>query len=171
MTLAKTLAALVILATPAAALTEAEAVKLALDDEYRAYAAYQAVMDKFGTVKPFVNIQRAETIHASMLKDYAASHGITVGANPYLGANLPAAPATLAEACAIGLQAEIDNAGLYQNQLLPAATGNPELTAIFSKLMNDSQQKHLQAFQRCGGGGMGQGHGKGQGMGMGRMSH
>ena len=170
MTLAKTIAALAILATPAAAMTEAEAVKLALDDEYRAYATYQAVMDKFGKVKPFANIQRAETMHASILKDYAVRNNIAISANPYLGANLPVAPASLTEACAIGVQAEIDNAGLYQEQLLPAAAGNPELTAIFTKLMNDSQQKHLRAFQRCGSGG-GMGQGKGKGMGFGRMSH
>ncbi|MFZ7093182.1 ferritin-like domain-containing protein [Primorskyibacter sp. 2E233] len=147
-------------AGPAAAMSQQEAVLAALDDEYRAYAVYETVMNRFGEVRPFVNIQRAESMHASMLIDYAKKNGIAVPANPYLGANLPAAPASLAEACEIGVQAEIDNAGLYQGQLLPAASGNAELTGIFTKLMNDSQQKHLPAFQRCGGqqGAMG-GHG------------
>lgn len=150
---------------PALAMSESEAVLAALDDEYRAFATYKAVMDRLGAVRPFTNIQRAETVHAAMLIDYARRNGIAVPSNPYLGANLPAAPASVAEACKIGLQAEIDNAGLYTDRLLPAAQGNAELTAIFTKLMNDSQQKHLRAFQRCGGqsGGMDKGHGGGMG--------
>ncbi|WP_425099784.1 ferritin-like domain-containing protein [Tropicibacter sp. S64] len=177
----KSLAALgvsaTLLAGPAAAMSQQEAVLAALDDEYRAFAVYEAVLQKFGDVRPFSNIQKAEVTHAERLTAYAKANGIAVPENPYLGANLPEAPDTLAEACAIGVQAEIDNAGLYTGQLLPAAQGNAALTAIFTDLMNASQQQHLPAFQRCGGGGgmgqgkgkggMGDGHGQGHGMGMG----
>lgn len=155
-----------LLSTPAAAMTRDQAVRAALDDEYGAQATYLATIEAHGAARPFTNILRAETMHEAMLKDYATSHGITVPTNPYIG-QLPA-PASLAEACATGIQAEIDNAGLYRNRLLPAAQGDTELTAIFTKLMTDSQQKHLQAFQRCGGTGGQQAQGQQQGRAQGR---
>ncbi|MEC3861516.1 hypothetical protein VK792_09495 [Mesobacterium sp. TK19101] len=158
-------------ATHAATITSAErtAALRALDDEYHAYATYQAVIDRFGAVRPFTNIQRAEARHANALIGYLQSHGIVAPANPYLtGAKpMPDAPASLAEACAVGVQAEIANAGLYDDDLLPAARGDAELTRIFVALRDASQQKHLPAFQRCGGGGQGGGHGKGMGQGKG----
>ena len=40
----------------------------ALDDEYRAEAIYDAVMQKFGEVRPFINIIEAERRHAAMAK-------------------------------------------------------------------------------------------------------
>lgn len=44
-----------------------EALRDALDDEYKARATYQSVIDKFGPVRPFVNIIEAEERHASAL--------------------------------------------------------------------------------------------------------
>ena len=59
------------------------------------------------------------------------------------------APATLQEACQIGVDAEIANAALYQNELLPVVADYEDITAVFTNLMNASEQKHLPAFERC----------------------
>lgn len=59
------------------------------------------------------------------------------------------APATLQEACQIGVDAEIANAALYRDELLPVVSENEDIMAVFENLMNASQQKHLPAFDRC----------------------
>lgn len=46
----------------------AEALRAALDDEYRAEATYAAVITAFGEVRPFINIIEAERRHAGMAK-------------------------------------------------------------------------------------------------------
>lgn len=37
----------------------------ALDDEYKAIATYESVLDAFGPVRPFANIVEAERRHAA----------------------------------------------------------------------------------------------------------
>ncbi|WP_216644144.1 hypothetical protein [Thioclava sp. JE_KL1] len=155
-----------------AALTSAEhrAVLAALDDEYHAQATYRAIMERFGAVRPFSNIERAEISHAAALIGVLRQNGLPVPANPYLSGAKPLAPVpgTLAEACALGVQAEMANSGLYDGRLLPAVAGNGQLTQILTRLRDASQNKHLPAFQRCGGGGQMQGRGMGgQGRGYG----
>lgn len=130
----------------------AEAALLsALDDEYHAEAFYEAVMDKFGPVRPFSNIANAERQHEAALIDRLKAYGIAVPANPYMSGDkkLEAVPTTIAEACAIGVGAEIANRDLYRKELLPAVTDYPDITAVFKALSAASEQKHLPAFQRC----------------------
>lgn len=148
------------------------AIQAALEDEHRAEAFYAAVMEKFGEVRPFSNIIRAEQKHASALNGLLKSYGQeqTID-NPYLGSTEVAAavPATLAEACQMGVDAEIANRELYDTKLIPAAQGYAELKSVFGALRDASEYRHLPAFERCG---SGQGHGQGQGHGMGHgMGH
>lgn len=56
---------------------------------------------------------------------------------------------TLHEACVNGVDAEIDNAALYE-RLLEIATW-PDILAIFRNLQEASRQRHLRAFRRCAG--------------------
>ncbi len=127
------------------------ALAAGLEDEYRAEAFYAAVMDKFGAVRPFSNIIRAERIHAAMLTDVMTTYGITPEANPYLGSAEIAAsvPATIGAACAMGVTAEIDNKNLYDIKLIPAAADYPDIRVVFENLRDASQNNHLPAFQRC----------------------
>ena len=76
---------------------------------------------------------------------------MNVPANANLGsAEIAAAvPATFGGACAIGVKAEIDNAGLYDDMLLPAVSAYPDITAVFERLSAASTNMHLLAFQRC----------------------
>lgn len=127
------------------------ALQAGIADEYRAEAFYAAVMDKFGTVRPFANIIRAERMHAAMLTDVMKTYGIEPGANPYLGSAEIAAmvPATIGEACTVGVTAEIENKDLYDGRLIPATAGYPDIKAVFEALRDASQNAHLPAFQRC----------------------
>ena len=56
---------------------------------------------------------------------------------------------TLTAACQTGVDAEIANADLYKNILLPIVTNYPDITAVFTNLMNASEEKHLPAFEKC----------------------
>jgi rubrerythrin len=135
----------------------------ALDDEYRAEATYQAVIDRFGEVRPFINIIRAEQRHADMVKQQYTRLGIAAPANPYLGKI--AAPASMLEACEQGVTAEIENIALY-DELLPKI-GDPQVRATLERLQAASRDRHLPAFQRCveRGGTPGRGPGAGRGRG------
>lgn len=171
-TMAVSTAATAVIAPASAATLDAAAhaaIQAALEDEHKAEAFYAAVMEKFGEVRPFSNIIRAEQKHASALNGLLKTYGQeqTVD-NPYLGSAEVAAavPATLAEACRMGVDAEIANRDLYDTKLIPAAQGYAEIKSVFSALRDASENRHLPAFERCGSG-QGQGHGMGHGMGMG----
>ncbi|MBX9469473.1 MAG: DUF2202 domain-containing protein [Rhizobium sp.] len=144
-----------------------DALYAALADEHHAEAFYAAVVDKFGEVRPFSNIIIAEQRHASQLGEAMEAHGLQAGANVDLGSEAmrAAVPDTLAEACALGVEAEIANRDLYDKVLLPASLGHDDVTAVLTALRDASENNHLPAFQRCGGqGGNGQGMGHGAGM-------
>ena len=128
-----------------------DALQAALMDEYHAEAFYAAVIDRFGNYRPFANIIRAEQTHAGEIIALMNQYGIEAPANTLLdSAEIRAAvPATFGEACAIGVSAEIDNAGLYDDRLLPAVAGYDDITAVLTALRDASQTKHLPAFQRC----------------------
>jgi len=131
--------------------TEQNATLLALDDEYKAYSTYFVVIEKHGEIRPFTNIINAETGHISALVEALTADGIEIPENPYLNGEKPRpeAPDTVQASCALGVAAEIANAALYDDELLPMVEGNEELTTIFNNLRDASNDKHLKAFERC----------------------
>ena len=134
------------MAMPAHANTfDRKALADALDDEYRAEATYQAVIDKFGPVRPFINIIEAEKRHSSMVRGQYARLGMKAPANPYLGKI--EAPASLLKACELGVEAEVENIALY-DKLLPRVS-DPAVRQVLSQLQAASRDNHLPAFQRC----------------------
>jgi len=119
----------------------------AIKDEYKAYSTYQAAIKKFGNVRPFSMIIRAEEQHISALKSIYDKYGLTVPENTVSKTvNLPD---TLQQTCQIGVEAEISNAALYLDKLLPNVIDYPDITQVFENLMNASEQKHLPAFEKC----------------------
>ncbi|MGE6743781.1 ferritin-like domain-containing protein [Allorhizobium pseudoryzae] len=128
-----------------------QALLRALEDEYNAEAFYDAVMEKFGAVRPFVNVIEAERKHAAALTDLMQHYGVEVPANTRLGSAAVRAevPATLAEACRIGVAAEIANRDLYAKDLMPAAAGHPDILRVFEALRAASENNHRPAFERC----------------------
>ena len=123
------------------------ALNKALDDEYKAQATYEATIEKLGNVRPFIMIIRAEEQHISALKSLFDKYGMQIPTNPYTNKIVSAENLTLA--CKAGVDAEISNAQLYKNDLLPNVTEYQDITNVFTNLMNASQQKHLVAFERC----------------------
>lgn len=124
-----------------------EALDEAINDEYKALATYEAVISKFGTIRPFSMIKGAEEQHIASLKAIYDKYGLIPPVNTLSGTL--SAPGTLKEACQIGVEAEIANAALYRNQLLPAVKDYEDITSVFISLMNASQDKHLVAFEKC----------------------
>lgn len=123
------------------------AIKSAIDDEYKAYSTYDSVIKKIGNVRPFSMIIRAEEQHIASLKAIFDKYGVAIPDNQYLGKI--ASPATLSAACSLGSDAEIANAALYRETLIPAVTAHSDITSVFNTLMKASQEKHLPAFDKC----------------------
>jgi len=134
------------LSLPALASTNnASALKMALDDEYKAKATYLKVIEDFGNKRPFSSIVRSEQRHIEALIPFFVKYGLTVPENPYLG-KVPSYN-SLREACQAGVDAEIDNVELYDR--IFSLTDDPELISVFEKLQWASENKHLPAFERC----------------------
>lgn len=124
-----------------------KALEDAIDDEYKAFSTYQAVIEEFGMKRPFSMIIRAEESHIASLKSLFDKYGLEIPKNAWL--EKVSAPASIKEACQIGVEAEIANAKLYKEELLPAVKNYSDITNVFNNLMDASQEKHLPAFERC----------------------
>ncbi|MCA1909939.1 MAG: DUF2202 domain-containing protein [Magnetospirillum sp.] len=132
----------------------------ALDDEYKARATYAAVIDRFGPVRPFINIIQSEQRHINALQMLLRRRGWPIPDDPHGGR--VEAPASIDEACRLGVQAELDNVALY-DRLNALAAEDDEVLAVFANLQGASQHRHLPAFQRGGengGNAGGGGHGR-----------
>lgn len=124
-----------------------EALTIAIEDEYKARETYLSVLEKFGEVRPFSNILLAEENHISSLETLFNKYEITVPENNFKG-TIEVAD-TLKEMCEIGVQAEIDNAKLYKEKLIPSVTEYSDVTLVFENLMSASENNHLKAFDNC----------------------
>ena len=136
---------------------EIKALHEALDDEYQAWTLYGQVLADFGEVRPFTNIRAAEARHIEALCSLFSRYGLPVPPNPWPGK--VARYASVHEACAAGVVAEVANAALYDRLL--ASTQRPDILAVFRNLREASQERHLEAFRRCTQrGGRGEGRGR-----------
>lgn len=143
---------------PGDRLTDGEIADLlaALDDEYLAHATYMQVIADFGEVLPFTNIVEAEGRHIDALARLFRRYGVELPDNPWPG-KVPRYE-SVTEACRAGVEAEIDNAALYDRLL--AGTSRPDVLEVSRNLQRASQQNHLPAFRRSA---EGAGHGPGGG--------
>ncbi len=57
----------------------------AINDEYRSRALYNAVLHKFGSVRPFSNIVQAENNHVNLWMNLFAKYGIAVPTDSFAG--------------------------------------------------------------------------------------
>jgi len=125
--------------------SEVEALEMALDDEYKAWSTYQAVIDKFGDVRPFANIIGAEESHIAALKTLFERYGLDVPENEWVG-RVPEFD-TVNDACHGGVEAEIENAALYDR--LFSMIEHEDILEVLHNLRDASLEQHLPAFQRC----------------------
>ncbi len=115
----------------------------ALQDEYLAQARYDTIIQKFGAIRPFTQIKQAEMRHISALLPLFQRYSVAIPKNNAM--NFVTPPATLQDAFATGVQAEIDNINMYDRFLtfnIPA-----DMQMVFTQLRNASVN-HLAAFQR-----------------------
>ncbi len=130
----------------------------ALDDERKAIATYRGVIERFGLVRPFVNIIAAEIRHAEALLGLFDRYGLPIPEDVWHTARIEV-PETLQEACRRGVEAEVQNIAMYDHLL--DATPEPDVRRVLLNLQSASRDRHLPAFQRCfGGGGRGAGAGR-----------
>lgn len=129
-----------------------EALLAALSDERRAQAVYEAVVEKFGDVRPFSNIVNAEKRHESFLLPLFEKYGVEVPKNEF-GKDEVQVPATVAEACQNAVGGEKANIAMYERFL--EFVKETDIRDIFTYLRDASKNNHLPAFERCGGGGRG----------------
>ena len=123
-----------------------EAMEATILDEYRAELIYEQVLEDFGAVRPFVNIIGAEVRHSEALARLFISRGLGVPENTWSPSQIPAF-ATLSQACQAGVEAEIENAEIYDRYFdlsLPA-----DVRTVFENNRRASIENHLPAFQRC----------------------
>ncbi|MBE2271288.1 MAG: hypothetical protein IAE80_23845 [Anaerolinea sp.] len=127
-----------------------EVIDLMIDgwmDEQHAFAVYQAVIDQFGAVRPFTNIQTSEAQHIAAWETLFARYGIDVPEIPTF--DLPVF-ASVSDACSIGVAAEIANFDLY-DAMLVAFEPYPDLLYVAQNLRDASEFSHLPAFENCAG--------------------
>lgn len=123
-----------------------EALTEALEDEYKARATYQLVLQKFGKIRPFVNILQSEERHIQALFSLFQNYQIPIPVDTWK--DRVETPDSVLSACEAGVQAEIENGEMYQ-QLLAITEAYPDVQRVFLNLQRASQENHLRAFQRC----------------------
>lgn len=125
-------------------------VKLALNeaiqDEYKTMLFYQKTIDKFGQVKPYINIVDAEVKHQQSLAKLFQNYGLEVPTSQWKDSEITTFSSVQAS-CANCYQAEIDNIALYDKYLsldLP-----DDVRKVFENNRAASLNKHLPAFANC----------------------
>ena len=120
-----------------------EMLVYAIEDEYLAQTEYDVIMEKYGVIKPFSNIIKAEANHISLLEPLFEKYDVAIPEKDW--ESLVVLPETLDASYAIGVEAEIKNIEMYENFLkedLPS-----DVRDVFEALMNASEN-HLNAFEK-----------------------
>ncbi|MGK7896394.1 MAG: DUF2202 domain-containing protein [Xenococcus sp. (in: cyanobacteria)] len=114
----------------------------ALQDEYKARATYRLVISKFGAIRPFINIIESEERHIQALLPLFRRYEIPIPIDNW--ADRVTAPASVLEACQIGVQSEIENGQMYQ-RLLALTLDYPDVQRVFLNLQRASQMFDMSA--------------------------
>jgi len=130
-------------ALSASSYTVEEILVYAMEDEYLAQAEYNAIMNAFGTQKPFSNIVKSEATHISLLEPLFEEYNVAIPVKDW--ASLVTVPDTLEAAYAAGVNAEEMNIAMYESFLKESLPD--DVKAVLEKLVQSSE-RHLAAFQR-----------------------
>lgn len=123
-----------------------QVLRIAIYNELLAYETYTKVMEKFGTVEPFVNITQAEKRHYLALLTLLEQYNIALPVNDY-STNI-VIPNTLQECCELGVASEIENIAMYDN-LLSYTHDYLDVQNVLFKLQAASYNNHLEAFRQA----------------------
>lgn len=124
-------------------LTFNDMLMYSVQDEYLAHGEYIAIIEKFGSQRPYDNIIKAEETHLGFLKEVYKSYNIDFPTDE--SASHIVIPSDLLEAAQTGVQAEIDNIKMYDLFLSYDLPEN--IIDVFSALKAGSES-HLLAFQK-----------------------
>ena len=123
--------------------TLAEMLTYAIEDEYMAYAEYEAIIESFGVQRPFSNIIKAEATHIAALEPLFAVYELPLPVNSAHSSTV--IPDSLTEIYRTGAQAEVNNIAMYNaflSQSLPY-----DVRTVFTAL-RDASENHLAAFEK-----------------------
>lgn len=138
-----------------------EMLTYAMEDEMAAQNEYNAILDTFGTIRPFSNIVKAEQTHIDILLPLLQEYGVEVPES--VGEAQIAVPDSIADANLIGAVAEKQNIAMYESFL---AEDIPDDVRLAFEELSSASEKHLFAFENTGNG-LGQGERNGTGLGQG----
>lgn len=124
-------------------LTIADMLAYAIQDEYLAHGEYVAIIDEYGSIRPYTNIMRSEESHIAALGRLYEAYGIEIPVDDS-AAHL-VIPATLLEAAETGVKAEIDNIAMYDEFL---AQELPEEVKTVFESLRAASTNHLRAYER-----------------------
>lgn len=127
-------------------MTVEEMLIYAIQDEYLAHGEYAYILDTFGDQNPFSNIIQAEEQHIASLEAAFDTNGYAVPED--LSQNYLILPASVAEALATGVEAEIVNIQMYD---LFLSNELPEDVKLVFTSLRDASENHLAAFQKKSG--------------------
>ena len=122
-----------------------QVLRIAVYDEFKAYEAYTAIINKFGMIGPFVNIKEAEARHYSALIPLLEKYDVDVPINNW--ADKIEVPNSYIEACELGVANEIKNIAMYENLL--SFTQEDDIKDVLYRLQASSFNNHLPAFRNC----------------------
>lgn len=122
-----------------------QVLRIAVYDEYKAYETYTKIIEKFGEVRPFVNIKEAEANHYSALIHLLQKYSVPVPINDWT--EKIEIPKTLIECCELGVAAEINNIAMYDH--LISYVQEEDIKDTLFRLQAASYNNHLPAFRRC----------------------
>lgn len=118
-------------------------LRYAVEDEYLARGEYLAIIDKFGSQRPYSNIVKSEETHLAYLKEIYLVYELDFPNDTSKDHLI--IPTTLLEAAETGVQAEVDNIAMYENFLSHDLPEN--ISKVFTALKNGSDS-HLLAFKK-----------------------
>ena len=117
------------------------------EGEYAAYAVYDAVIQEYGQIEPYLSIREAEANHIAALQRQLDLYGVDYPkTNPYLGKI--EAPGDLEAFAQAGVDAEVANVEMY-DQLLAKVADYPNIVRVFENLRSASLNQHLPIFKEA----------------------
>lgn len=122
------------------------ALELGIQDEYRAEAIYQGVVNDFGAVVPFISILTAEQRHSASIAHLYTTRGLATPASQSSVTTVPHF-GSVRESCVAAAGAERDNIGLYDRMLTLVLPD--DVRQVFTNNRRASVNNHLPAFIAC----------------------
>ncbi len=113
-------------------------------EEYRARAFYHDALARFGAIRPFANLERAEQHHVDALLALFDRYQLSPPCADTVKRAMTAE--NLADAYALAADLERGEGPFYDRLL--SATEKPDIRSVFERLRQVSLERHLLAVER-----------------------